>query len=138
MNTNKLEEMLIRHEALKLRPYHCTAGKLTIGVGRNLEEVGITEAEAIFLLKNDIARVTVSLSKFKWFTQLNEIRRAVALNMAFNLGVAGFLKFKKMIAALEKEDYKSASDEMLRSAWALQVGKRADELAQMMKENRYV
>lgn len=49
-----LKDMLIRHEGLKLKPYRDTVGKLTIGAGRNLNDLGISEREAMFLLDNDI------------------------------------------------------------------------------------
>jgi lysozyme len=54
------------------------------------------------------------------------------INMAFNLGFAGMMKFKKMIAAIEKKDFEQAATEMLNSRWADQVGERADRLAKMM------
>ena len=42
-----IERQLIEHEGLEQKVYRCTAGKLTIGVGRNLEDKGITEEEAL-------------------------------------------------------------------------------------------
>jgi lysozyme len=131
-----LTEMLIRHEGLRLKPYRCTAGKLTIGVGRNLEDVGISEDEAIHLLNNDIDKCIEYTNQFDWFNDLCVIRQDVVINMIFNLGISRFLGFKKLIKALSVGNYELASYEMLDSRWARQVGSRATELAKIMKEGK--
>ena len=51
---NRIKAQLVRHEGLRLKPYRCTAGKLTIGIGRNLDDCGISQTEAYLLLENDI------------------------------------------------------------------------------------
>lgn len=127
-----IEDMLIRHEGLRLKPYIDTVGKLSIGVGRNLDDVGISEAEALHLLRNDIETHTRELGRFPWFAGLNDTRRAVIIDMHFNLGATRFNGFSKMINALERGDYISAAGEMLNSRWAAQVGNRARELSTMM------
>jgi lysozyme len=134
---SKLEDMLIRHEGLKLMPYRCTAGKLTIGIGRNIQDRGINEAEARIMCQNDIQEITARLVKYSWFTRLCDVRKDVIVDMAF-MGVQRLLGFKKMIEALSREDYKAAAAEMLESKWAKQVGARATELASMMVEGRYI
>ena len=133
----QLKKMLIRHEALRLKPYKDSVGKLTIGVGRNLDDRGITEAEAMLLLSNDIGDALADAKKFSWFGQLDSARQDVIVNMVFNLGLTRFSGFKKMIAALEHGNYPEAADQMLDSKWARQVGLRASELSQMMREGRY-
>ena len=126
-------EQLKKHEGLKLKPYHCTSGKLTIGYGRNIEDIGITEDEAETLLAGDVQNVKAQLIRYMpWYLKMAAPRRAVVENMAFNLGVGGFLKFKKMIAAMQAENYKQAAIEMLDSRWARQVKGRAGELSQQM------
>ncbi|MBD1583133.1 glycoside hydrolase family protein [Pseudoalteromonas sp. S16_S37] len=130
-----LKEQLLRYEGLSLTPYQCTQGKITIGIGRNLTDRGITLEEAHFLLSNDIKDVQLQVSSnISIFEALNETRKLILLDMAFNLGVAGLCKFKKMIAALERQDYDVAAREMLDSKWAKQVGRRAQELAAKMIE----
>ena len=145
----KLKEQLILHEGLKLNAYKCSADKWTIGVGRNLEanplteeetlevlkEVGITEEIAMYWLKKKIRRVKRKLANYEWYTSQSEIRRRVLIDMAFNLGVSGLLSFQNMIGALEVGNYEVAAEEMLDSKWAEQVGKRAERLAMMMKNN---
>ncbi|MEE8302321.1 MAG: glycoside hydrolase family protein [Candidatus Tectomicrobia bacterium] len=135
---SRLHEMLIRHEGLRLKPYHDTVGKLTIGVGRNLDDVGITREEALMLLDNDIAKVRREVNRaFRWFAQLNPVRKNVVLNMVFNIGLPRFRQFKKTIAAIKAKDWEEAASQMLDSRWARQVGRRARELAAMMKHGRY-
>ena len=125
--------MLEIDEGLKLKPYRCTAGKLTIGYGRNLEDRGITIAEAEYLLQNDVECFHAQLSKFPAFAKLNEARQAVLINMAFNLGVDGLRNFKMMWAAISLDNYQGAAVQMLQSKWAGQVGERAKRLAEIMR-----
>lgn len=127
-----IKDQLIKHEGLRLKPYYCTANKLTIGIGRNLDDVGISEDEALILLENDIIKVQKQAENFPWFLQLNEERQCVILNMIFNLGLHGFLKFKETIRYLETGQYEQAAIEMLESKWADQVGERAKELSKIM------
>jgi len=135
MNRTRLVAQLRRHEGMKLTPYRCTAGKLTIGVGRNLDDVGITEDEALVLLDNDVTRVFQECQRhLPTFGSLCEARQHVLIGMTFNLGFAGLLDFKKMLAAVEAADFDRAAAEMLDSKWARQVGTRAATLAKMMKE----
>lgn len=135
---NELRDMLKRHEGKRPHPYRCTAGKLTIGYGRNLDDKGLSIPEMEYLLDNDIAEVLGGLSlSLPCWDELSEVRKAALADMCLNLGLAGFLKFKKMIRALEDRNYKLAAKEMLASRWASQVGNRANELAFMMREDKY-
>ena len=128
-----IEEQLLLHEGLRLKPYRCPAGFITIGVGRNLETKGLSEEEALFLLRNDIAEVTEKLERLGWFVALDPVRQKVIVDMAFNLGVAGLLSFKRMIQALNCYDYDTAADEMINSKWYRQVGERSKRLVKMMR-----
>ncbi len=134
----RLHEMLIRHEGLRLKPYRDTVGKLTIGIGRNLDDVGITREEAMTLLNHDIAKVQREVQKaFPWFSGLNGVRKNVVSNMVFNLGLPRFRQFRKAIAAIKANQWDEAAKQMLESRWARQVGRRARELARMMKSGKY-
>jgi lysozyme len=131
--SGSLKELLIKHEDVRLKPYPDTAGKLTIGVGRNLVDKGLTYKEAMYLLDNDIADTTNDcLHAFPWFADLTQERQWVIISMVFNMGLAGVQRFTRMLAAIELGDYSLAAKEMGESRWAKQVGSRADELKGMM------
>lgn len=130
----KLIDLIIYHEGLELKPYRCTAGHLTIGIGRNLDDRGITEDEARFLCQNDVDIVEQELvRKFPFVVGLGDVRIRVLLDMAFNLGIPRLSAFSNMWAALEEGNFKQAAVEMLDSRWARQVGRRATKLSQMME-----
>lgn len=130
----KLIQQLRRHEGERLKPYRCTAGKLTIGVGRNLDDRGITAQESAYLLSNDIDRVWTELrARLPWVTGLSDVRQRVLLDMAFNLGTDGLLKFRNTLATIEAGNYQKGGEMMLDSLWAKQVGMRAQRLAKMMQ-----
>ena len=127
-------EDLKRDEGLRLKPYRCTAGKLTIGYGRNLEDRGITIEEAEYLLSNDIEIVCKNLSmRLSFFDDLDPVRKSALINMCFNLGLSGLMGFKKMLRAIEQSDYEQAAVEALNSRWANQVGDRAVRIADKIK-----
>lgn len=135
MNTEQqhlLEGELIADEGLRLKPYVDSVGKLTIGIGRNLTDRGITATEAMFLFRNDIALTEQELAAFTWFQRLTPERQRAIFNMAFNLGAPKLHEFKRMIAAIEARQYEAAAAEMLASKWAGQVGGRARRLADLM------
>ncbi len=139
INKKELVNLLKKHEGIRLKPYKDSVGKVTLGIGRNIESMGITAEEAEFLLQNDIQRCyDEAVVNFKWFDELDETRQDVILSMIFNLGLPSFLGFKKMIQAIENKDFESASKEMLDSKWSSQVGKRAYELSEMMKAGVYL
>lgn len=134
---DKLKQILIAHEGLRLKPYRCSAGKLTVGVGRNLDDVGISHEEAMVLLDNDIAKTKDQVERtFSWFKGLDEARQLVVLNMVFNLGMTRFLDFNQTIVAIKNRDYPLAAKHMLNSLWAKQVGKRAVQLSQIMETGK--
>jgi lysozyme len=133
MDKTILKDMLIRHEGLRLFPYRCTAGKLTVGVGRNIEQVGISIDEAHYLLDNDIDLVIKNCQKLKFWKNLDVVRKLVIADMVFNLGLRGFSTFRRLNSALQVSDYKNAAQEMRGSKWFHQVGQRAIVLANMME-----
>jgi len=126
-------EQLVFHEGYRKYPYKDTEGHLTIGYGYNLDVNGLPKDICKELTTRKIDENWTKLIRNDWFSQLSVVRKKVILDMAYNLGVPGLYKFKKMIQALKKEDYDKASDEMLNSLWAKQVKGRAIRLAKMMR-----
>jgi lysozyme len=129
-----LDSLIIRHEGLRLKPYRDSMGLLTIGIGRNLDQVGISNDEALYLFANDKAKVIASCrGNFEWFDKLAPVRQMVVVDMVFNLGIEGFKKFQKTLYYIRAGLYENASLEMLDSTWARQVKGRALELSAMMR-----
>ena len=126
---------IIRDEGLELKLYKCTAGKWSIGVGRNLEDRGITREEAMFLLDGDLLIAEADAKAlFPAFDGISDARKAVLVNMALNLGKSRLAGFKRFRAAVADGDFEVAAAEMLNSQWAGQVGQRARRLSAKMKE----
>lgn len=135
---NNLKNLLLRHEGLRFFPYLDTVGKTTIGIGRNLTDVGISELEAMGMLTADIERaVKDCVDKFPWFQSISVVRQDVVTSMVFNLGIEKFQEFKGTIGAIVNGNYGLAADRMLESLWARQVGHRAQELSSMMRLDKY-
>lgn len=137
MDADKLKSQIIKHEGMRLFPYKDTVDKLTIGVGRNLDDRGISTTEALYLLANDLKIAERDArSLIPSFQFLDDVRQRVLVDMSFNLGLYRLGKFKRMLAAVAERDYAQAAIEMLDSKWADQVGKRAKRLARMMATGR--
>lgn len=134
MDIAKLKSDLELDEGLRLKPYEDTVGKLTIGIGRNLDDVGISEEEARHMLGNDIEWVVEELDRtMPWWRTMPEPAQRALANMAFNLGLTRLRRFKNMLAALQAGDYRKAADEALDSLWARQVKGRADRIADLYR-----
>lgn len=131
-----IQDQLRSHEGVRRYPYEDTAGKLTIGVGRNLDDRGISDDEIDYLLRNDLRLCAAELDViFLQWRDLSENRQNVLIDMVFNLGRTRFAKFVNFWQALSEGDYAKAADEMLDSRWAVQVGQRAITLAGMMRND---
>lgn len=136
MNLERLKAQLIKHEGCVLYAYQDSEEYWTIGVGRMIDQRlggGITEEEAAYLLENDIKKAEGFASDYAWYSALDEVRQAVVIDMIFNMGPGRFAGFKKMIAAIDRKDWKEAAVQMLDSKWAVQTGNRALRLAEMMR-----
>lgn len=132
MSIQNTVEQIKKHEGFRSRPYYCTAQKLTLGYGRNLDDVGISEQEAEILLINDLTECRAGVKRNIDIRFCNSVQVDALVNMAYNLGLSGLLAFKKMIRELEAGNFPEAANEMLDSRWASQVPSRAEELALQM------
>ena len=120
-------------EGFRATPYRDTVGKLTIGYGLNLD-AGITMGEAAGLLLGRVESIERTLLASRWYSGLNDARRAAILNVAYNCGVEGLLAFKRMIAALTLQDFASAAHELLDSDAARMLPARYQALAKTLRE----
>lgn len=132
----RAQTLLTMHEGCKLAPYTCPAGKLTIGVGRNLEAKGISQSEALFMLENDIRECDQDLVKIfpHQFHSFPEDIQLVLIDMRFQLGPGGFRGFFNMIKAFQDWDYLEAIRQMKESQWYVQVTDRAKNLIEMVEK----
>ncbi len=131
-----IKGQIATEEGFRQFPYLDTTNHWTIGFGRNLTAKGISRDEALVLLENDMLEAEHEIWKnCPWYAGLSDVRKVVVLDMVFNLGMEGFLKFHGMIAAIKDEDWAGAAEHMRHSLWETQVGKRADRLADMMESN---
>ena len=129
-----LAKQLEIDEGRRSKLYKCSAGKLSIGVGRNLEDRGLRDSEIDLMLDNDIAEAIQTARKlFPGFERLSDVRKAVLCNIAFQLGETRLSAFRGVRAAVEAQAWSLAADEMLDSAWSKQTPKRAVRLAEQMR-----
>ena len=158
-NREDLVQKLITHEGLRLQVYKDTLGIDTIGIGRNLEdrgitdkelewmdipnmdtiyEYGISEADAMYLAQNDVQIVEEELLRsHPCVEELDSVRQLILVDMAFNMGVPRLCKFKKMWAAIHENKFDIAAKEMLDSRWASQVKSRSIKLAHAMHHGEF-
>jgi lysozyme len=139
--TEKLLEMLKRHEGVESHVYRCSAGYETIGVGRNISKsgLGLSDDEVDYLLENDIVRVIKELSsEYPWFKDLDDVRKDAIIDIGFNLGATRLRGFRRALAAMDAADYKTASLEFLDSKWSRDVKGRSTELAYMIEMGEYL
>ena len=137
MIDDKLIEQISRHEGTVLSLYKCSAGKLTIGTGHNIEDLGISQEVSDVMLGEDLQIAQQAAESMDYYYSLNNARQGVITNMVFNMGMPTFLKFKNMNAALNVGDYEVAADEMKDSVWYVQVGDRGRELEAQMRNGEY-
>jgi lysozyme len=140
-------DMLSIHEGYRRFPYKDTKGILTIGIGFNLDEVGLSEEESKVILKMRTDKIGKELNKYSWYSGLNEVRKDVICNMVYNMGIGRVLKFKGMIRSIILKDFEMASKEMLykdgkdqskgKSPYYEDVKGRALELATLMVKGCY-
>ena len=133
----RLEEGEVKKNGLHVA-YQDHLGFWTLGIGRLIDARkggGLTDEEVYYLVQNDIARRHAELTRrMPGYVKLSPVRQRAILNMAFQLGVDGVLKFKKMIAALGRFDYAAAEAEALDSKWAKQdTPQRARRVAKSLR-----
>tara|TARA_B110000259_G_scaffold143013_1_gene161093 strand:- start:666 stop:1118 length:453 start_codon:yes stop_codon:yes gene_type:complete len=131
----EVKQMLVRHEGVVCHVYKCTAEppRNTIGCGRNLDDNGISEEEAMYLLDNDIKRVKEELNmNFGAWRTMPEKARMVCIDMTFQMGITGFMKFRKTRQLMEMGLWLESSEEILRSRYNLQTPSRCAENSRLL------
>lgn len=136
MQVFDIRTQLERDEGVVLTEYKDHLGYSTIGIGRLIDKRkggGISRDEAYFLLDNDLLRIRRELqNKLPWIRDLDVSRQGVLLNMAYQMGVEGLLKFNGTLAHIQKGNYAEAGTNMMQSLWAKQTPARAKRLERQM------
>lgn len=139
-------DIIKSNEGFSYKVYKDSLGIETIGYGRNIKtfplsdlelekidsEKGYRKRDATLWTYDLIKQLDNSLNSKIWYNKQNDVRKAVILDMAYNLGLEKLFKFKKMILALNTEEFSNASSEMLESKWSFQVKKRAERLSKIL------
>lgn len=137
MKLTQTEAYIKQEEGYRRHMYKCPSGKWTIGIGLNLE-AGLPkdEAETILRLRLDKLRAQLG-AELPWFSSLNEARQAALLSMAYQMGLAGLLKWQRTLGHVASGDYESAATEMVKSRWYTQTRERARRTCYMMRYGRF-
>ena len=134
---NETERILVHEEGYRAKPYRCTSGALTIGIGYNLD-AGMPFDEALLLMRHRVDGIRRALlERYEWFPKLNEARQAALVSMAYQMGTAGLFSFRRTLASIGSGNYEQASREMLDSKWARQTPARAQRTAYMMRYGKF-
>lgn len=133
MNLDHFKAHLEWAEDRRHFPYEDSVGKLTIGIGRNLDDVGLSDDEIDMLCNNDIEKALRMVEGLPYWDTLDVVRQLVVADMVFNLGYTRFQGFVKTNSALNAQDYETASAEMVDSKWYRQTGRRAEKLVEVMR-----
>jgi lysozyme len=136
---SKIRRMLERDEGIRLKPYKCSQGFLTIGIGRNLDSVGISKATAYQMLDEDVEAATRGCKRIfeELFDTWSENRQLGWINLAFNLGFASLSQFRNTIRAARVGDWQSVELGLRKSLWCKQVGSRSERVIKMICEEAY-
>lgn len=131
-------EFTEKNEGYRQFCYSCSAGKNTIGIGFNLDDVGLSHEESIVILSMRLSKIDNSLhSKFDWYRLLSPVRKAALCDMAYQMGINGLLGFKKSLALMAHGQYQNAAREFCNSRWYDQTPIRADKVCGMIESGEF-
>ncbi len=136
----KAKKMLIFDEGKKTRPYKCTAGKTTIGIGRNLDDVGISDATIDLMFKEDLERaasICENIFGLEQWNRWSDARRLGWTNFAFQLGRSRMLGFRNTLKAAIAEDWADTERRLRESLWAKQTPNRAERVIAMIVDEKF-
>lgn len=132
---SELLQQIKEHEGLRLFPYKCPAGRLTIGYGHNLQDNGLSQSVCEYILIEDIEEAKRNLYAIftkDFFDTLKDNQKIALIDMMFNLGLSKFLTFKKFIKAVKERNWDKASVEMIHSKAYIQAKRRYQLLAEQI------
>jgi lysozyme len=138
MDEAKLTTSVMVHEGLRLKPYTDTAGKISIGYGRNLSDNGISNSEAADMLSSDLQSAIVQAQAQPWWpnVQDSDARARAFCEIVFNMGIGSLATFREALDAAMRSDWDACAEQFLASVWASEVGERANFLAEMIRTDQ--
>lgn len=139
-----LREELKLDEGLRLSMYKCTEGFNTIGYGHNCDSCPtfegshipdtISQNTAERLLDADIAKAQISLYKaIPWIVNIPKNQQEALINMTFQMGINGLLKFKNTLKMIKEGRINEACDNARKSLWYKQTPNRAERVIMRLK-----
>jgi lysozyme len=155
---DRLKDILGLHEGKRNFPYddadgkrigprkRTIRGKLTVGKGRNLEDVGLSDDEIEYLFENDVRRAVEGARRLiRNFDALSENRRVVVASLVYMMGEKGFAAWRETRKVIEAGRFDLAALHIEQSKLYRQLGgdppgtddgrlERPEELARMMRE----
>lgn len=134
----RLKRLAELNEGRRRKPYVDTVGKVTIGIGRNLTDVGLSDTEVDDLYENDFARKVADLDRhLPWWRQESPVRRAVLYDLAFNMGIGSLMGFRNTLAHWKAGRYEHAARGLEASLWYRQVKTRGARMVRMVRTNEW-
>ena len=131
LDFNNLVKRVCENEGFESKPYKCSEGVWTIGHGITY----LTQDESLNIVKNRIYDKHEWLIKqLDWYDELPSNVQGVILEMCFQIGTSGMLKFKKMIGNMRIKEWKAAAEEMKDSLWYRQTKNRCERLAKIVAD----
>lgn len=136
-----ITDILMFEEGYRKKPYYCSEGYPTIGIGTKIGpknaslvyyQFEVNEESAKALLQQELDEIIASICKFPWFQESNQDRRIILMSMAYQMGVNGLLSFRNTLKYITNKEYTKAAENMLVSKWAQQTPQRAKRHAQVM------
>lgn len=124
-------------EGFRAKVYNDSRGIPTIGFGQRVDELEVDEETAAKWLMYRADQHEAFLRRMPWWNQLNGVRQAALISMAYQMGDAGVMEFRNMLRLLGEANFAAAADEMLRSAWAKQTPNRAHRAALMIRNGEW-
>lgn len=136
-----LEQRIIEHEGIKKSVYKDSLGLWTIGIGFLVDpskNAGLSVEECMMILRSRIKNLEQQLLQYKWFTIQDVVRQGCLIELAYNMGIQGLLKFEKFLGFMGERKCSAAAKELIASKWYTQVGKaRSNDIIKRVREGTY-
>ena len=137
IDRKRLEKQLAIDEGREVKVYRDTLGFLTVGIGHKItpldglhagDEINDERVDSLFAADLDAAITYVEKYIPSSYNGQPEAVQEALINMCFNLGIGGLMKFPHFLADLAAKNYEAAAHELETSLWYNQTGDRAKRI----------